>query len=68
MLSNPKVRSFAENFYFAVEWRIIATTITFIAAFIVSGSFTVSLSIASVEVLIKIIVQIFWLKYRVRKR
>jgi uncharacterized membrane protein len=55
------------NFYFALEWRIIATLITFFASYIVSGSFTLSLGIASVEAVIKIVVQMVWLKYRVKR-
>jgi len=62
------VKSLSKNFYFALEWRVIATTITFIAAYLVSGSFTVSFEIAGIEIVLKIIAQVFWLQYRVGKK
>lgn len=62
-----KLREFFTHFYLAMEWRIIATFITFVAAYLVSGSVKVSLGIAGVEGVAKIVVQSFWLQHRVKK-
>jgi len=71
MTIHPKVKEkakdYASNVYLAMEWRIIATLLTFLSAYIVSGNIIVSTKIASVEVLIKIIAHAIWLKHRVRK-
>lgn len=71
MTIHPKVKEkakdYASNMYLAVEWRIIATLLTFLSAYLVSGNFLISTKIASVEVLIKIVAHMLWLKHRVRR-
>ncbi|OHA65157.1 MAG: hypothetical protein A3D64_02565 [Candidatus Wildermuthbacteria bacterium RIFCSPHIGHO2_02_FULL_49_9] len=66
MNMHPKLREFFGHFYFAVEWRIIAIIITFLAAYIISGDIKISLGITSIESVAKMIVQTFWLQYRVK--
>jgi uncharacterized membrane protein len=68
MTIHPKLKDFFSHIYLALEWRVIATFITFIAALIISGDAKISLGIASVESVAKIVVQSFWLKHRVKKQ
>lgn len=63
---NSKLFDFLRNIYLAIEWRIIATFLTFFAAYIVSKDIKISVEIVSLEVVLKIIAQTFWIKFRVK--
>ena len=65
---HPKFREFITHFYFAIEWRIIATAITFAVAYIVSGNIKISLGIAGIESIAKMFIQTAWLQYRVKSQ
>ncbi|MBI4122920.1 MAG: DUF2061 domain-containing protein [Parcubacteria group bacterium] len=60
-------KKFAEDFFLAAEWRIIATFITVLVVYIVSGDIKLSLQIGGLEAIAKMIVQSIWIRIRVKK-
>lgn len=54
-------------FWHAIEWRVIATSITFLAVFAVSRNIKIAMGATLLEATVKIVVNTLWLKYWVSK-
>lgn len=60
-------KKFVEDFCLAVEWRIIATFITILVAYVVSRDIKIALQIGGLEAIAKMVVQSIWIRIRVKK-
>ena len=48
----------------AIEWRVLASGLTFLAAYLVTGRLGLSAGVAVLDLALKTAVLVIWLRYR----